>query len=82
MVRKSGVTSVVRNSMGSFTVAFNQDVSACVYEATLGSPEGGTASLGEGLISVEKGGTNTVNVFTWAYAGGAEDHWFHLAVFC
>lgn len=85
VVRQSGVTSVVRNSTGIFTVTFNQDVSNCAYPTALGSPEGGTASLGQGLVSVVRGGSNDVNVYTWDHEGAtapAEDHWFHLAVLC
>jgi hypothetical protein len=64
---------------GSYTISFAQNVSACVYTATLGTTDGTTAPAGR--ISVRDDG-GSVGVQTYDAAGNPADLPFHLTVVC
>lgn len=64
---------------GSYTIGFAQNVSNCVYAATLGTTDGSTAPAGR--ISVRDDG-GTVGIQTYDAAGSPADLPFHLAVLC
>ena len=64
---------------GSYTIGFGQNVSACVYDATLGTTDATIAPAGR--ITVRDDGGN-VGVQTYDAAGNPADLPFHLAVFC
>jgi hypothetical protein len=70
--RNKGAVSAVRESTGRYQVVFNQDVSGCVYTATLGGP---TSTLWLGDITVAQQGNNTATVtaLTWLDPTGLED---------
>src|SRR3954447_17095989 len=78
---RGNATSASHTSVGSgsYTVGFGQNVSACVYSATLGSTDATTVPGGR--VSVRDDGGN-VGVQTYDAAGNPADLPFHLAVFC
>ena len=78
----SSVTGVSHPTAGSYTIAFNRDVSTCSYTATPGAAVGAFAVA---FISVTRDTFNasTVDVRTWAKDGTtAADTPFHLTVTC
>ncbi len=77
----SGVQGVNRLSVGTYQIVFNQDVSACAYESTLG---GQTNIFGVGFVSNTRDPLNgsTVDVKTFAPDATAKDFPFHLTVTC
>jgi hypothetical protein len=85
----SGTASAAAIGPGEYEVVFNRNVSACVYEATLGSasvsPEN-TVFDGEGpgeiLVEPRNKKPNTVYVETANSEGVTTANSFHLAVFC
>ena len=62
-------------------MVFNQDVTGCVYLATLGGPTTGTFT---GMITAAQRSNIAAGVFvgTRNSAGAATDESFFLAVFC
>jgi hypothetical protein len=78
---RGNATSASHTSAGSgvYTIGFGQNVSACVYSATLGSTDATTVPAGR--VSVRGDGGN-VGVQTYDAAGNPADLPFHLAVFC
>ena len=65
--------------VGSYNVGFAQDVSACVYTATLGSTDGSDVPPGRITVS---GVGGKVAVKTFDAAGNPADLSFHLIVAC
>jgi hypothetical protein len=82
--RNSGAVSAVRTSdgEGTFQVVFNQDISACSWQVSLGKPD--TAPLVSGEISAGLRSMNSSAIYvrTWGSNGTAADRGFHAAVFC
>lgn len=78
---RGNATSASHTSVGSgsYTIGFGRNVSACVYQATLGTTDASTAPGGR--ISVRDASGN-VGVQTYNAAGNPADLPFHLAVFC
>jgi len=81
LVRNKGATSAQKNSTGLYQVVFNQDVTGCSYQATLGGP---TTTLFQGQVTASQlpavnGG---VRVLTQNSAGTPADASFFVAVFC
>jgi hypothetical protein len=82
IARAAGTTSAGRLGTGAYEVIFGQDVTNCVYLATLGDPAAGATS---GMVSVARrtGNPNGVRVETRNAAnGGLADRPFHVAVVC
>jgi hypothetical protein len=80
--RSKGVASAQKLGTGDYLVTFNQDVTACSYQASIGGP---TTSNTPGEISPAQrtGVAAAVEVKTYNSAGAApEDLAFYLAVFC
>lgn len=67
---------------GFYGVAFDQDVTGCAYNATIGHE--GTTSPSPGFITVNSRSGDPAGVFitTSDGAGTFVDRPFHLAVFC
>jgi hypothetical protein len=64
---------------GSYTIGFSQNVSSCVYAATLGTTDGTTVPAGR--IAVRDDG-GRVGVQTYDISGAPADLPFHLIVAC
>jgi hypothetical protein len=79
MIRSSGATGATHITTGQYEVDFNRDVSACAYEATLGSV---LAAVGQVGVGPRFGNVNGVFVLTDNSDGSPADHGFNLAVFC
>jgi hypothetical protein len=82
VTRNNGVTGSAHLGPGDFEIAFNRDVTACVYSATLGSTDTTDPPAGEVGVAQRAGKTNAVRVVTRDSNGTAADHPFHLAVTC
>jgi hypothetical protein len=82
LTRKNGATSVTKLGAGDYEVVFGANVSACVYNATLGSPDTSDPPAGEVGVSSRGGNANAVRVVTRESAGVAADRPFHLTVNC
>ena len=80
--RGSNVTSTTRTGVGTYRVVFNRDVSNCMYLGTVGST--GTAAETQGDVTTAgiTGDPTAVAVTIFSRNGTAQDHSFHLAVFC
>jgi hypothetical protein len=84
-----GAVSSKELGKGEYEVVFDRNVSACAYEATVGSasvsPEN-TEFDGKGAGGIRVAprflATNAVSVVTSSPAGTAAENAFHLAVFC
>jgi hypothetical protein len=82
LIRNKGVASAQRIGTGDYQVIFNQDVTACSYQATVGGA-GTTPDLGQADVSQRINVAAGVEVRTLNTTGTAfADHTFHLAVFC
>lgn len=85
IVRGSGAVGVnVSNFDGDdyFEVTFNQDVSGCSYQATLGAPDDGASPEGTIGVARRDNASGDVYVDTRDTDGVASLKPFHLAVFC
>jgi hypothetical protein len=71
-----------RSAAGSYSVVFNQDVSNCTFEATVGATGTGVPPTGVATVAGLTGNGNGVFVRTQANGGANADRPFHLAVFC
>ena len=80
-MRNKGVASVLKVATGQYRVIFNQDVTPCIYQATIGGPTTGVAAgqITAGQVVAVPAG---VLVVTQDSAGIAADRAFFLAVFC
>ena len=76
---RGNATSGGRTGLGTYTVGFAQDVSACTYAATLGSTDASTVPPGRVAVN-DAGGK--VGVQTFDPAGNPADLPFHLIVAC
>lgn len=81
LVRNKGVASASRNGAGTYIVTFNQDVTGCSYQATIGGP---TTANNPGEVSPAQrsGAATALDVLTYNSAGTTSDRAFYLAVFC
>jgi hypothetical protein len=82
LTRKNGATTVTKLGAGDYEVVFGANVSACVYNATLGSVDTTDPPAGEVGVSSRAGNANAVRVITRESAGTAADRPFHLTVNC
>jgi hypothetical protein len=81
LVRNKGAASAQRNGTGSYQVVFNQDVTGCSYQTSLGGPTTANTT-GESSPAQRTGVQNAVEVWTLTSAGALADKSFYLAVFC
>jgi hypothetical protein len=79
--RNKGVASAQRLGLGDYLVTFNQDVTACSYQTSIGGPTTVNAP-GEISPAQRTGVAAAVEVKTYDSAGAAADRPFYLAVFC
>lgn len=87
LVRGSGVVHTARTAFsspgeGSYQVTFDQDVSECAYQATIGSPTPGGVMVAPLLHVIVGPIPEGVAVSTSTPTGTSADRAFHLAVFC
>jgi hypothetical protein len=80
--RKNGAASVTKHGTGDYEVTLGADVSACAYNATLGSVDAGDPPAGEVGVAPRAGNAKAVRVMTRDSAGTAADRPFHLTVNC
>jgi hypothetical protein len=76
---RGNATSGGRTGVGTYAIGFAQDVSGCVYSATLGTTDAATGPPGR--ITVNSAGANA-GVETFDAAGTPADLPFHLLVAC
>jgi hypothetical protein len=81
LARNKGVASAQKLGAADYLVTFNQDVSACSYQAAVGGPTT-TNTPGEASPAQRTGVAAAVEVKTYNSAGAASDRPFYLAVFC
>jgi hypothetical protein len=80
--RGKGVSSVSKLAgSGQYLVTFNQDVTGCSYQTSLGGPTTANTT-GESSPAQRTGVQNAVEVWTLTSAGALADKSFYLAVFC
>jgi len=80
LTKNSGATLAARTGTGIYRIAFNTDITNCVYLATAGQDAGGVS--GSYNISASRTSTTTVNVVIFDGSNNALDLPFYLAVFC
>ena len=80
-MRNKGAASALKLGTGDYQVLFNQDVTGCIYQATLGGPTTGVV-VGQITAAQRANIATGVHVFTTNSAGAAQDSAFFLAVFC
>jgi hypothetical protein len=83
LIRGSGVVSSDKVALGSYTVGFANDVSACTYVATVG--ETGAKSSEPAVfvtVAAANGVANNVYVQTFDVTGAIANYPFHLDVAC
>jgi hypothetical protein len=81
--RGSGVVSTAKfqTPPGEYEVIFDQDVSACSYQATVGQSDSGSTD-GFATVARRAGNANGVFLVTSNASGTQADRPFHLSVFC
>jgi hypothetical protein len=83
ITRQSGATTASHLAPGEYEVVFGRDVSACAYQATLGSGDATEPPAGEIGASERAGNANAVSVVTRSSDGTTKaDRPFHLTVNC
>ena len=80
LTKNSGATLAARVDTGTCRIAFNTDITNCVYLATAGQDAGGVS--GDYNLYTSRTGTTTVNVVIFDGSNNALDLPFYLAVFC
>lgn len=81
LVRNKGAASAQKNGTGSYQVVFSQDVTGCIYQATLGGPT--TFAYNGQITAAQLTAVNTgVRVLTFTSAGAPVDAAFFVVVFC
>jgi hypothetical protein len=80
LTKNSGATLATRASAGVYRIAFNTNISNCVYVATGGQDAG--ALFENYHLYTSRTGTNTVNVEIFDEKNSPLDRSFDLAVLC
>ncbi len=80
LTKNSGATLAARVDTGTYRIAFNTDITNCVYLATAGQDAGGVS--GDYNLYTSRTSTTTVNVVIFDGSNNAVDLPFYLAVFC
>jgi hypothetical protein len=82
LIRNKGVASALKIGTGIYQVVFNQDVTNCSYQATVGGV-GTSNTTGQATVSQRSNVNAAVEVWTLNAAGTTfSDRPFHVAVFC
>ena len=82
LARSLGATSSSLLATGAYEVVFPQDVSNCIYNATLGEPALENPQTGEIVVGLRRGNSNAVFVGTFNSSGESSNNGFHLTVTC
>ncbi len=82
LARSLGATSSNLLATGAYEVVFPQDVSNCIYNATLGEPALENPQTGEIVVGLRRGNSNAVFVGTFNSSGESSNNGFHLTVTC
>jgi hypothetical protein len=82
VIRARNVSSLEAVGTGEVAVEFDQDITQCDYQATLGSTAVGTPPTGTIGVALRIGDPDSVFVETKNGAGTLTSEPFHLAVFC
>jgi hypothetical protein len=80
LTKNSGATLADRVSAGIYRIAFNTNITGCVYLATTGADAG--SFIEDYHLYTSRTGTNTVNVEIFDEKNTPFDRSFYLAVFC
>lgn len=80
LTKNSGATLAARTGTGDYRIAFNTDITNCVYVATAGQDAGGVS--GDYNIFTSRTSTTTVNVAIVDGSNNDLDLPFYLAVLC
>ena len=80
LTKNNGATLAARTGTGIYRIAFNTDITNCVYLATAGQDAGGVS--GDYNIFTSRTSTTTVNVAIFDGTNTSIDLPFYLAVFC
>jgi hypothetical protein len=67
---------------GDYQVVFDQNVSNCSFQATIGSSDASVPTLGDIGVARRTGNPDAVYVRTTNFKGFGADRGFHLAVIC
>lgn len=82
-IRGRGSTGVVHAAVGRYQIAFDRDVRACTYVASVGDFAGGPPGTGVATVSSVPIAPNAVTVRTSnAQNAAPQDRSFHLIVSC
>ncbi|MBW4480157.1 MAG: hypothetical protein KME54_25800 [Tolypothrix brevis GSE-NOS-MK-07-07A] len=82
LARSLGAISSSLLDTGAYEVEFPQDVSNCIYNATLGEPGLENPETGEIVVGLRRGNPNAVFVGTFNSSGESANKGFHLTVTC
>jgi hypothetical protein len=81
--RNVGAVSATRLGLGQYELIFNQNILACGWEATIGSPAAsGTEPTGEIALVNRAGNANGLFLTTFDSNGNPADRGFHASVEC
>jgi hypothetical protein len=80
LTKNSGATLAARTGTGVYRIAFDADITNCVYLGTAGQDAGGVS--GDYNLYASRTGTTTVNVAIFDGSNAHIDLPFYLAVFC
>jgi hypothetical protein len=80
LTKTSGATLAARNGTGVYRIAFNTDITNCVYVGTAGQDAGGVS--GDYNLFTSRTNTSTVNVAIFDGGNNPVDQPFYLAVLC
>ena len=80
LTKNTGATLAARVDTGVYRIAFNTDITNCVYLATAGQDAGGVS--GDYNLYTSRTNTSTVNVAIFDGTNTLVDQPFNLAVFC
>ena len=82
LIRQGGAASSAKVATGEYEVVFGGNVTACAYNATIGTGDATEAPAGEIGVSHRAGNVSAVAVVTRDSAGAKADRPFHLTVNC
>jgi hypothetical protein len=82
LVRGAGAVSAELAATAHYDVAFNRNVTACAYQATLGSVDSILGPAGYAVVAQDPTDPNGVRVRTHNSAGALAPASFHLEVAC
>ena len=82
IARGAGTTSAGRLGAGVYEVVFGQNVTNCVFVASVGDSAEGTGTSGAATVTRRAGNANAVRVETRTSANALADRAFHLVVVC